>query len=84
MVASFGADAATVANVRASLTGGTPSTPSTPGTSSCSFSRSLTIGSTGADVTCLQNALIAGGFSIPAGATGYFGTQTRAAVASWQ
>ncbi|PIW96259.1 hypothetical protein COZ83_01845, partial [Candidatus Kaiserbacteria bacterium CG_4_8_14_3_um_filter_50_23] len=42
------------------------------------------MGSTGADVTCLQNALIAGGFSIPAGATGYFGTQTRAAVASWQ
>lgn len=51
---------------------------------SCSFSRDLTIGATGADVTCLQQALIGAGFSIPAGATGYFGTQTRAAVGSWQ
>jgi hypothetical protein len=48
------------------------------------FSVNLTIGSTGADVTALQQALIAGGYSIPAGATGYFGTQTRAAVAAWQ
>ena len=51
---------------------------------SCSFTTDLTIGSTGAAVTCLQSALIAGGYSIPAGATGYFGTQTRAAVAAWQ
>ncbi len=50
----------------------------------CTFSADLTIGSTGMSVTCLQTELIAGGFSIPAGATGYFGTQTRAAVASWQ
>jgi hypothetical protein len=35
-------------------------------------------------VTCLQQALIAGGYSIPAGATGYFGAQTQAAVAAWQ
>jgi peptidoglycan hydrolase-like protein with peptidoglycan-binding domain len=48
------------------------------------FTRSLTIGAQGADVTALQNYLIAAGFSIPAGATGYFGTQTQAAVASWQ
>ncbi len=82
LLQSFGADASTIANVQASLTGGTPSTP--PSSSACSFSRSLTIGSQGADVTCLQQALIAGGFSIPAGATGYFGTQTRTAVASWQ
>ena len=50
----------------------------------CTFSTDLTIGATGMSVTCLQTELIAGGFSIPAGATGYFGTQTRAAVASWQ
>ncbi len=50
----------------------------------CSFSRSLTVGSSGADVTCLQNYLISAGFSIPAGATGYFGSQTQAAVAAWQ
>lgn len=44
----------------------------------------LTIGSTGADVTALQNRLIAAGQSIPAGATGYFGSQTQAALAAWQ
>lgn len=48
------------------------------------FSVDLTIGSRGTDVTALQNWLISKGFSIPAGATGYFGTQTRAAVAAWQ
>lgn len=46
--------------------------------------RHLTTGSTGADVTALQNWLISKGYSIPAGATGYFGTQTRAAVAAYQ
>jgi hypothetical protein len=44
----------------------------------------LTIGSTGAEVTALQNILISNGYSIPAGATGYFGTQTQAALAAWQ
>jgi hypothetical protein len=51
---------------------------------SCSFSADLTIGSKGAAVTCLQNELIARGFSIPAGATGYFGGQTKTAVSAWQ
>ncbi|MFA5996107.1 MAG: peptidoglycan-binding protein [Candidatus Paceibacterota bacterium] len=85
LLTSFGADASTIANVQASLTGGTPSTTTTTTTGgTCSFSRNLTVGSQGADVTCLQQALIGGGFSVPAGATGYFGTQTRTAVASWQ
>lgn len=53
-------------------------------TSSYSFTKDLTMGSKGADVTALQNALVAGGFSIPAGATGYFGSQTKAAVIAWQ
>jgi hypothetical protein len=44
----------------------------------------MTIGATGADVTCLQQALIAGGFAIPAGATGYFGNKTKTAVIAWQ
>src|SRR3990167_10335699 len=49
----------------------------------------LTIGSTGAAVTCLQQALIANGYAIPAitsGAAqpGYFGVQTQAAVGQWQ
>lgn len=82
LLSSFGADASTIANVQASLTGGTP--VSTGGSSSCSVTKDLTIGSTGAEVTCLQNALIAGGYSIPAGATGYFGAQTRSAVSAWQ
>src|SRR3989344_5321767 len=53
-------------------------------TSLCTFTGPLTIGATGPQVTCLQENLISMGFSIPAGATGYFGTQTRAAVAAWQ
>ncbi len=48
------------------------------------FSTNLTVGSRGADVTALQQTLIAAGYSIPAGATGYFGAQTQAAVAMWQ
>ncbi len=86
LLQSFGADSTTIANVQASLTGSTPSVPSTPSTpsSSCTFTRSLTLGSSGADVTCLQNALISMGYSIPAGATGYFGAQTQSAVKAWQ
>jgi peptidoglycan hydrolase-like protein with peptidoglycan-binding domain len=53
-------------------------------TAGCTFTRALTTGSEGADVTCLQNYLIGGGFGISAGATGYFGSQTASAVASWQ
>ncbi|MGH7175715.1 MAG: peptidoglycan-binding domain-containing protein, partial [Minisyncoccia bacterium] len=83
LLQSFGADSSTIANVQASLTGGTVTTGGTM-SASCSFTHALTIGSSGAQVTCLQNALIAAGYSIPAGATGYFGAQTQAAVAAWQ
>ncbi len=48
------------------------------------FYRDMTIGSTGADVTALQNWLISKGHAIPAGATGYFGAQTQAALARYQ
>lgn len=48
------------------------------------FTRDLTIGSTGADVQALQTWLMSRGYSIPAGPTTYFGTQTRAAVAAYQ
>ncbi len=51
---------------------------------SAQFSRDLTVGATGADVTTLQQGLIAAGHSIAAGATGYFGMQTKAAVMAWQ
>ena len=48
------------------------------------FSTDLTVGSQGASVTALQNWLISKGFTISAGATGYFGAQTKAALASYQ
>jgi hypothetical protein len=83
LLTSFGADASTIANVQASLTGSAPSVPSTPAASSCSFTRDLTVGSTGADVTCLQNALKAAGY-MTASATGYFGALTQAGVSAWQ
>jgi len=51
---------------------------------SASFSHNLTIGSTGAEVTALQNWLLAKGYSISAGATGHFGSLTRAALAKFQ
>lgn len=56
----------------------------TPGGSAMTFTMDLTLGSTGAEVTALQNWLISKGQSIPAGATGYFGAQTQAALAAWQ
>jgi len=87
LLSSFGANSATIANVNAALTGTTSTTSgstTTSTSSSCSFTKDLTLKSTGSDVTCLQQALIAGGYSIPAGATGYFGAQTQAAVSAWQ
>jgi len=62
----------------------TTTTTTTTTSASVTFSRDLTIGSTGADVTALQNWLISKGFAIAAGATGYFGAQTQAALASYQ
>jgi len=48
------------------------------------FNTDLTMGSKNSDVSSLQAVLISKGYSIPAGATGYFGAQTRSAVAAWQ
>jgi len=62
--------------------GGTTTT-----TTSCyAFTRDLTLGSTGADVSALQATLVAKGFLVmPVGVPmGYFGGLTRAAVAKWQ
>ena len=42
------------------------------------------MGMTGADVTALQNLLMAQGYTIPAGVTGFFATQTRDALAKYQ
>ncbi len=89
LLQSFGADSSTIANVSASLHGtavtssSSSMTTTTTGSSSCSFTRDLTVGSKGADVTCLQNALIAAG-DMTGTATGYFGAITKAAVMKWQ
>jgi peptidoglycan hydrolase-like protein with peptidoglycan-binding domain len=66
----------------AALQGG--STQLTTGGNCAAIPAPLTMGSTGANVTALQNYLISSGESIPAGATGFFGSQTKAALASWQ
>ncbi|MFZ1075403.1 MAG: peptidoglycan-binding domain-containing protein [Minisyncoccia bacterium] len=88
LLTSFGADSGTIANVQASLTGGTPSTTTTTTTttssSSYTFTRDLTVGSTGADVQALQTALIADGYLNIATPTTYFGALTKAALAKWQ
>ena len=86
LLQSFGADAATINNVSASLNG-QPTTPVTPSTGAgYQFTTDLTIGSKGADVIALQDVLISKGFlTMPAGvAKGYFGTLTQTAVSKWQ
>jgi len=84
LLQSFGADAATIANVNASLTGGAP-VATTPAAST-TYTRDLTIGSTGADVTALQTFLESKGMLVmPAGvAKGYFGALTKSALAAYQ
>ncbi len=54
-------------------------------TSCFEFSRNLTVGSTGPDVSALQNYLkTTDHFPFALGTTGYFGDVTRGAVAAWQ
>ncbi len=69
---------AQIASLQAQL-GGSQTT-----TVSVTFSKDLTVGSKGADVTALQTWLIKKGFTIAAGATGTFGPQTKAALAAYQ
>jgi peptidoglycan hydrolase-like protein with peptidoglycan-binding domain len=62
----------------AGMTGGSSS-------SSCTqFTMDLTMGASGAEVTALQKFLIGKGHTIAAGATGYFGGQTQAALSAFQ
>lgn len=76
---SFGADASTVANVQASLTGGTPaSTGGTTSGSTLNFGpTTLRVGSTGQYVKNLQTL-------VGAGSDGNFGPATKAKVMAWQ
>ncbi len=48
------------------------------------ITRNLQPGMSGDDVRKLQAALIKAGYPIPDGPTGYYGSQTKAAVADWQ
>lgn len=59
---------------------------STGGTtvSSYNFTRDLTVGAKGADVTALQNILISKGHLKISAPTAYFGPATQAALAAWQ
>ncbi|MBX4192421.1 peptidoglycan-binding protein, partial [Candidatus Parcubacteria bacterium] len=97
LLQSFGADSTTIANVQASLTGGTPS-GSTGGSTSggagaCyTWTRDLQSGSTGADVTALQVFLNSNSATMVAasgaGSAGMetmtFGPATKAAVMKFQ
>lgn len=48
------------------------------------YTRDLTLGASGQDVSALQTFLITNGYQIPAGATGYFGPQTQSALIQYQ
>ncbi len=98
LLQSFGADAATIANVQASLNGTAPTMPTTPstgGSMACKgsvWARDLTVGATGADVMALQKFLnmsaatqvAATGAGSPGMETSTFGPATRAAVIKFQ
>lgn len=93
LLESFGADSATMANVEASLTGGTPVTggSTTGGTCAYTFTQDLSMGADSAEVMQVQKFLNAKGFMVAstgAGSPGmestYFGGLTKAAVAAFQ
>lgn len=89
VLAPVQAKAATVAELEALIAQLTAQLAGLSGGSSSAsymFSADLTIGSTGADVTALQDFLISKGFlTMPAGvAKGYFGALTQSALAAFQ
>lgn len=65
------------------LVAGVASSASAQTTVAATYTRNLTVGSTGADVTALQSTLYAAGY-LKVAPTGYFGSLTKAALAAWQ
>lgn len=63
----------------ASMQTGTPAA-----SSSYTFTKDLTLGAKGADVSALQQILINGGYLKIAAPTSYFGPATKAALVAWQ
>lgn len=59
-------------------------TTGAPSVAGFAFTRDLTVGARGDDVSALQQFLISGGFLNIPSPTGYFGSLTRVAVRSWQ
>lgn len=91
LLQSFGADTGTVANVQSALTGTGGGGTGGGSSAKCTFTRPLTVGSTGNDVMCLQEYLNSAGFQVsstgagsPGNETTYFGSRTQSAVAAWQ
>jgi peptidoglycan hydrolase-like protein with peptidoglycan-binding domain len=80
-IAELQAMIATLQSQIAALSGGSSTT-----TPAFTYTRDLTLGSTGADVTALQTFLESKGFlTMPAGVSkGYFGQLTRTALAQYQ
>lgn len=77
LIASLQAQIAALQAQLAALAGGS-SGSSVSGAAKCTFTRSLTVGSRGDDVKCLQEYLKVSPTS------GFFGPLTKAAVAKWQ
>jgi len=92
LLTSFGADSTTVANVNASLRGTTPPAGGTTACTGVTFTRNLTVGSSGSDVKCLQAILnssaatqvAASGPGSAGQETTYFGPLTQAGVVKFQ
>lgn len=87
VVGASSAKAATVAELQAMIAQLTAQISALSGTTapaaSVTFTSNLTVGSTGAEVSALQNFLASKGF-LTASARGYFGALTKAAVAAYQ
>jgi len=80
-VGLYTAPAATAAP--ATTTPAAATTGSSTATAAHTFTKYLQVGSTGSDVTALQQLLIVGGF-LKTTASGYFGVLTKAAVQAYQ